>query len=210
MVDIDTATQKRISDAVSVIEAQTSAEIVPMVVKQSTSTGHVPLQVTTMLLLLYFGFSGPEYMRTYLGDNPLWLWLELIILIMLGLAIARIPWVQRRLTPLSDQMRQVNMRAELEFFEAGLDKTAGSTGVLLFLSLFERRAVVLADKNIASQLPPEVWNDVVSLLVSGVGRGDVAKGFIDAIHKTGQLVIPRFPPSPENPNELKDSLIIKN
>jgi putative membrane protein len=204
----------RIEESVRLLESQTSGEIVPMIVHRSTCLGHVPMQVLSFLVLFYlaatisypsFGFLSPVGLET----SVLWIWAELMLLLIGGLALARVPFIARLLTPKADQMRQVHMRAELEFFEAGLQKTAGSTGVLLFISIFERRAVVLADKSIAAQLPPDTWEGVVNLLVKASKRGDLADGFIQAIGKTGELLIPRFPAALTNVNELADQLIIK-
>jgi putative membrane protein len=98
----------------------------------------------------------------------------------------------------------------LEFHAAGLDRTAGATGVLLFVSAAERRAVVLADKTVAEHLSPDAWSGVIDELLRGLRRGDLGQGFVDAILHCGKIIAPLVPPRAGKSNELADALIIKD
>jgi putative membrane protein len=102
------------------------------------------------------------------------------------------------------------MRAEIEFYELGLSETEARTGVLLFVSLMEHRAVVLADQGIAEKLDSEIWNGVVDQMVAGVKRADFAGGMCAGIERCGALLAPHFPAAAENANELRDHLVIKD
>ncbi len=102
------------------------------------------------------------------------------------------------------------MRAEVEFYEHGIGQTQGNTGILLFVSLMEHRAVVLADHSIAEKLDAEIWNEVVELMIDGVKGRDLAGGMRAAILRCGELLSPHFPIDEADANELRDHLIVKD
>ena len=119
-------------------------------------------------------------------------------------------WVQRNLVSRRDREDQVQMRAELEFYESNIKNTKSATGILLFVSLLERRAVVLADSAINEKVQKETWVDVCNTLVSGIRAGSIAKGFCDAINKSQAILTPHFPIQPDDTNELSNNIIIKD
>jgi putative membrane protein len=140
-----------------------------------------------------------------------WVWLAVGWLLSGGLALglSRLDAIQRLLTPRIDQIHQVEMRAEVEFYEHEVGKTKGDTGILLFVSLMEHRAVVLSDRSIAEKLDAEVWQELVDLMIAGVKRGDLAAGMIQAIERCGELLAPHFPIADDDRNELRDHLVVK-
>lgn len=207
-----------IAAAVRQVEVTTNGEIVPMVVKRSIATGHVFPLATLALWALFFGANGPEFLIGHFlvndeGQMPVTAWAVILpalaLLGCVGYALSLLPPVQRWLTASADVERAVLQRAEVEFLEAGLQKTADATGILLLVSVVERRAVVLADRTIAEKLPPDTWQDVVALMLAGLKKGDLGLGFKDAIAKCGELVRPHFPLKGDDRNELSDALRIR-
>jgi putative membrane protein len=111
------------------------------------------------------------------------------------------------LTPGMTKQRRVHRRA-VELFRTGCElKTRGRTGVLLYLSLAERRAEIVADKAIADQVGPEVWGEAMAALVEEVKAGRAGAGMARAVEKIGAVLAPILPPTHDNPNELPDRLI---
>lgn len=200
----------RVEDSIAEAESRTSGEIVPMLVRRSSTVGHVPMLTFTLLLLCVWLGDVAFWFDTWLG-GPHWLSLGLAWLLagVLAVGLSRVDAVQRALTARPDQIQQVEMRAEVEFFEHGIGQTEGSTGILLFVSLMEHRAVVLADRAIAEELDADVWQEVVDLMIQGVRSKDLAEGMSAAIHRCGDLLSPRFPIAPADANELRDHLVIK-
>jgi putative membrane protein len=179
-------------------------------VRRSSTVGHVPLLAFTLLALCLLLFDLAAYGSAWWG-GPHWAWLGLGWLLAAGLALfaSRFDAVQRILTSRLDQTLQVELRAEVEFFENRVGQTRESTGILLFVSLMERRAVVLADRAIAEKLDPGIWQEVIDLKIAGVKRGDLAAGFVEAIGRCGALLTPHFPIRADDTNELRDHLIVK-
>jgi putative membrane protein len=86
-------------------------------------------------------------------------------------------------------------------------KTRGRTGVLLYLSLAERRAEIVADEAIASQVEPEVWGEAMAALIDEVKHGRPGHGMALAVEKIGAVLAPILPPRADNPDELPNRLI---
>ncbi|MBU1242883.1 TPM domain-containing protein [Myxococcota bacterium] len=202
---LDDAARKRLEEAVVRAEKRTSGEIVPMLVQSSAATGHVaPL---LLLLLCTLGLAG-------LDAAGLSTWWSVALLAGLSipatLGLSRIPWLRRLLTTRADLERQVFMRAHLEFLSAGLDRTQGATGVLIFVSWAERRVVVLADRAISDLLPPQTWETVRDALLAGIRRGDTAGGFVAAIDLCADILEKHFPVKADDVDELPNTPIVRS
>ncbi len=206
---IDSAGLERIRAAVQTAELKTSAEIVPMIVERSSAIAHVPNSLF-LLLSLFWVTAMPLISQHFtFGNTVVVEILGFMFAFVLSLLLARVRLVQRLFVPRVDREAQVDDRAELEFFESNIKSTQDSTGILIFVSLLEHRAVVLADKSVAVKYPPETWNEIVNGLLTKIKAGDLAGGFAWAIEKCGDLVAPHFPIKPGDQNELANDLIIK-
>jgi putative membrane protein len=100
-------------------------------------------------------------------------------------------------------------RALRAFHEHGLHRTAAGTGVLVFASLFERRAVILGDHGIDARMGAANWQKAVDALTAGMAKDDPAAGFCDAIALCGAALAEHFPRAAGDAaarNELPDSL----
>lgn len=118
-------------------------------------------------------------------------------------------WMPLRLalTPKGIKLARVRNRA-ISLFKVGTEaKTVGRTGVLLYLSMKEHRAEIVADDSIASKVAPEIWGDAMVALIDQVRAGQPGKGMADAVAQMGIVLAEHFPKGTDNPNELPDRLI---
>lgn len=212
-----------VSDAVARVEKTTSGEIVPMIVRRSSAVGHVRIIVSLswLLLLATLDILG----TTFMAELSVWfyekfgadfshflMWATAIgalLTIPISYYLSRIDSIQRCLTPDSDLDFEVMERAQLEFYWAKLQETKDRTGILIFLSLMERKCVVLADEGISKLLPKETWDDVVKIVIDGIHAGQASEGLSKAVSKCGEILAKHFPPTSQNPNELANHLIVK-
>ncbi|MNT25771.1 hypothetical protein D3C72_1613110 [compost metagenome] len=181
-----------------------------MIVKRSSSVGHVPLTLTLLMLLLIVVLEIPY--SEWLWVRPwVWAWPVVIVVIYaLSHVIAKIHFVQKIFVPEKDEVEQVHQRAQLEFFSNRIHRTQDGTGILIFVSAMEKKAVILADEGIAKKLPPETWDVVLNDLRVHLHKGDWASAYKAAISRSGDLLKTHFPVSGENHNELMNHLIIKD
>jgi len=195
---------------VKAAESKTNGEIIPMIVRRSSSLGHLGLQIYSLFLLLAtFLYIGLDKFSNC--DHAAWIAMGVaVILWPVSELLARVPRLQRLFTLPQDRDWQVHARATLEFHAAGLQKTKGRTGVLIFLSLMERKCVVLADEGIAEKLPDETWVWIVERIIQGIRDGKTGEGLIAGIAECGRILTEHFPAQGAHENEIPNQLIIKD
>jgi putative membrane protein len=218
---------RRIAQAVGVAEATTRGEIVCVVVDEAAGYAEVPLgwAAAGALVLPILALAATEAAGQFDYAFGGWAAAHLaaahaaVVTALTGYALVQcmlfvailvlvsVPPIRRRLTPASLKRAHVRARAMEHFFAQGLDKTREHTGVLIFVSLKDRRAEVLADTGINRKVDPSTWNDVIGDLVAGVRTGKPGDGFVAAIERCGRHLTKHFPAAPGNANELPDALI---
>jgi putative membrane protein len=94
-------------------------------------------------------------------------------------------------------------------FKVGAERrTHGRTGILIYLSLREHRAEIVADEAIASQVAPEVWGEAMAAMLTEIRGGRTADGLIAAVERVGAVLAEHFPRAGNDVNELPDRLIV--
>jgi putative membrane protein len=193
---------KTIENAVKAAELQTSGELVPMIVHRSSVTGHVPVLLLLILGCVFFAFQ--HYTFHWMG------WTLLGSFSIACLFSERSDWLCRWLSSRDDQALQVEQRALQEFHQHRLSHTQKSTGILIFISIMEHRAVVLGDKPIAEKLPQETWDKILDVLVGGIKKRQTIEGLQESIRMCGEVLKVHFPIDRQSDkNELSNQLIIK-
>jgi len=201
-----------IREAVQRAERRTRGEIVPMVVpvsaryRDASYLAGLIVALVTLAALVSVDYGWVRWRWT--GHHPGWMIVGVLAAYALGSFIGRFPRVIRLLISDERMAMKVRLRAERAFYEQGLHKTKEGTGILIFLSLLERRAQILADQAIDARVPPGTWEILVRDLVQGIRADRQTKALCDAIARCGDLLALHFPASGgDNPNELPDELI---
>ena len=201
-----------IREAVQRAERRTRGEIVPMVVpvsaryRDASYLAGLIVALVTLAALVSVDYGWVRWRWT--GHHPGWMIVGVLAAYALGSFIGRFPRVIRLLISNERMAMKVRLRAERAFYEQGLHKTKEGTGILIFLSLLERRAQILADQAIDARVPPGTWEILVRDLVQGIRADRQTKALCDAIARCGDLLALHFPASGgDNPNELPDELI---
>ena len=202
----------RIREAVARAERRTAGEIVPFIVDRSGRyeiavwrgaclAAVVALAGAVIVLRLHGGWG-----LAWLHDAPGPALLMLAAGALGGLATALVPALRRRLAGAARLGRAVRQRAVRAFVEEEVFDTRGRTGVLLFVSLFERRIEVLADVGIHRRLDAAAWPDLVARIRRGIADGRLVDGMVAAIERCGELLEGAgIGVGPDDPNELDDA-----
>lgn len=185
--------RQRIEAAVTKAETLTAGEIVPVLARRSARYGHAPWVAGTLLFCAFAG-SGLSLGRLVLpwGSQAWWL-LDLAVSALGGWLLGKSALLRHALTPRKDREQAVHRAAELAFHRFGLQKARHDAGVLLYVSLLERHAVVLAGPGIHAKAKPGQWDDVCAMLLKGAARRDLAAGFETAIAHTAEHMAEDFP-----------------
>lgn len=196
--------RERVARAVHDAETRSLGQIVPVVVERSGRYPEVPWMAGVLMGALATAIAGISGLGVTAWELPL----VQVGAGLVGAALSRLGPVKRLLAGRGEMEAAVRSRAGQAFLENGLTSTAHGTGVLVFASLLERRAVVLGDHGIHGKMGDEGWRQGVDALVAGIGRDDPAAGFCDAIVVIGAKLAEHFPrpPGESVPNELPDEL----
>ena len=222
MTPISEGDRARVAEAVAKAEAASDGEIVTIVAPRSDAYHDVALHYAVLLMLFVPAFwaFAPQSLVDWaasllLGWNAelnrelimLYLFVKLAGTFLFVRVLLAYRPLRLALTPGNTKSRRVHRKA-VELFRASCElKTRGRTGVLLYLSLAERRAEIVADEAIASKVAPEVWGEAMAALIDEVKRGRPGDGMVLAVEKIGAVLAPILPPRAENPNELPNRLI---
>ena len=221
-VYLTAAEHTQVSQAVSKAEDETAGEIVTIVADRSDGYTDVALcwAIAASFLAMVIYASIPEF---YL-DNIDWLfdnwqseWTNrevLGIALVIGvlkfvgvMLLMLIPKVKFLLIPGRIRTERVHKRAT-NFFKVGAERrTHGRTGVLIFLSMREHRAEILADESVAKKVDAEVWGDAMEALLLNIKQGKIADGMVAAVEQVGIVLAEHFPRHEDDQNELPDRLI---
>jgi putative membrane protein len=214
--------RERIAAAVTAAEAQSAGEIVTIITPGSDPYRDVGLAwaITAAFLALIALEFTPAF-TLGLIERALGLWgqqwtpqsvlgvaLSAAAFAFLAMALL-MEWRPFRLalTPSPIKHARVHARA-LTCFRVGAEsRTTGHTGILIYVSLAERRAEIIADQAIASKVAPEVWGDAMAALLSGIRSGAAGDGMVGAVELVGQVLAQHFPRADDDANELPDRLI---
>ena len=200
----------RIDEHIHQAEKNTIGEIVVMVVSDSY---HYPMADVVggaifavplaLILLPYIGGL------LWAGMDNVWIFIGLFVILfaIFSHIIKRIHWLKRLFISTSELKTEVKEATEKEFFSQGLYRTREETGILIFISVFERQVWVLADRGINEKLPSDTWQDVVKLIVDGIKERRQVDAICQAIDQIGQILKKHFPASIDNPDELKGVII---
>lgn len=213
--------RNRVTAAVTAAEAETDGEIVTVVAQSSDSYHDVALHWTLLAMLLVIALLAtfPRAVDAIHALVDPWspvvtnraaLTIALFlaaITFLIGRAVFAWRPLRLALTPRATKARRVRARA-LAIFRASAEKrTIGATGVLLYLSLAEHRAEIIAEAAIHDRVPHETWGAAMAALIGPLKQGRVADGMAAAVAQIGQVLAAHFPRSDGDTNELPDRLI---
>jgi putative membrane protein len=194
---------ERIANAIRDAESRTSGEIIAVVAPESSSYLYVPFMWAALAALLV---PWPLIFFTWMPVLKIYL-IQLIVF----LALLLMFWSRRmrmKLTPKRIRDSRAHRRAVEQFLAQNLHTTKSRTGVLIFVSVAERYAEILADTGIDAKVPKGTWQQIVDEMTRLIGDGRATDGFVHAVQEVGKHLAKHVPPGSEDPNELPDHLII--
>ena len=202
----------KIREAIARAESGNAGEIVPYLVGRVDDYDEARWRGAILCALLMALLAGAayHYAAFWGGAEALWITLPAMIGAGLGYMLAGLPIIGRVLL-MSDAIdRRVQWRAESAFLEESLFSTRERTGILIFIAIYEHRAVILADEGINQAVPVGMWQELVDDLVNGIHDGRPVEALCDAIeHCARVLQEHHVEKRPDDRNELIDGLRIR-
>ena len=200
----------RVTEAVKEAEKVTAGEIVVMIISASY---HYPMAnvigaaVFSLPLALIFTTLTGEWL--WIGGQNMWLFLGYLVVLffLFHELIKRTPWIKRGFITERQIQEEVEEAATTQFFNQGLYRTRDETGVLVLISVFERKVWVLADRGINAKVQAGQWDDIVKMIVDGIKQNRQTDAICEAVDKIADLLKTHFPIKPDDRDELKNLII---
>lgn len=202
--------KEKIKTAVKAAEKQTSGEIVPMVV---TASHHYPMAAVTgaailslPLSLILTPFIGG---RLWLGHQNMWILIAvfIILFVLFQALIQRVHRLKRIFISDKEMDAEVREAAFTAFYREGLYRTLDETGVLIFISVFEHKVWVIADRGINEKISKDQWQQIVDHIVDGIRQKRQGESICEAVHRVADLLKLNFPIKHDDADELENLII---
>ncbi len=219
---------EKIKDAVRSAEMNTSGEIAIMVVDRSDSyreaetlgavllSGLLALLAEVLIEYSVISVASPDW--TFAGHKgslfflygiSIWTYIPIVFLLYFPAKVIfrrypllKLPFVGRK--RIDEAVRERAVRA---FYEKGLYKTRDETGVLIFISLMERKVWILGDRGINRKIPHSGWKEFARSLSMGVREDNVCAALCSVIENLGRELAVHFPKKADDANELSDEVL---
>jgi len=202
--------QEQVTSVVHKMERTTSGEIVPMIVSKShdyqMTTVFCSIFLCIPLSLLLTGLIGP---LIWLGQSNIWLFLSFgtVSFAFLYSLAKRSSRITRLFLNPKEAEQKVREGALATFYAEKLHKTADENGILLYISVLEQKAWILADAGINKRIDAREWDSVVAALTAGIKGGKRCQAICEAIRRTGEILQTHFPHQRNDRDELHNLII---
>lgn len=195
--------RKRVAEAVADVERQTAAEIVVAVRRRSGHYRDADLALGGVLAfaaLLVIVFHPMPFASEQIP-------VDVGVAFAFGaLLSANVSAVRRLLVTRARKDEAVRVAARAAFYDMGIARTRGRTGILLFVSIFERRVEVVADTGVPVDAIAE-WRNVVAA-IDAAGRAADLEQLVAAMKTMAPPLAAALPIQPDDVDELPNEPVV--
>ncbi len=221
MLKLSEQDHARVTAAIAAAEEKSDGEIIAITADQSDAYHDVGLHYAVLVLFLVLAFFAAMPGQLVAWHERLHGWSaepghrELLMLLLIFallkflvvLFLMKWPPLRVALTPGATKPRRVRRRAVMLFKTGGERRTIGRTGILIYLSMRERRAEIIGDEAITAVITPDTWGEAMAALITEVKAGRPGDGIVAAVELIGAVLAEHFPKTSTDTNEIPDKLI---
>jgi len=210
--------RKRIADAIAKAERKTSAEIVAVV---ATASGRYDraediVGFLVALLAVVVGWltcptfhSQSAWGTGHSISGLIAVLITMVVGFVAGSALASwVPALRLPFIPKKEMEAEVDRAAQAAFMSSRIRKTDHATGILLFVSFFEHRVVVLPDDGVVEKLPGYDWGKLCDAIVSHARAKRHTQALEEAIANCGEILGEVLPRQHDDGDELSNELVL--
>ena len=194
----------RVAAAITAIEKKTSAEVVVSMRPASGSYLHADLlagAVSSLAYLCVFLYHPEPFDFTYFPFE------QALCFVLFALACSRLAPLRRVLAGRRARERNVELAAKVMFVDRGITKTRGRTGVLVYLSVFERDVSVVLDVGLdVARLGEPYTRALEELRAAGARRSGSIDDFVKALDAVGAALAAAYPIEDDDVDELSNEV----
>jgi putative membrane protein len=191
----------RIAAAIRAAERRTAGEIVCVLARRSSDYSYV-----STLWAAFLALAAPWLLILSTSLSVRAILSAQIIVFILAATVFSWPPLRFALTPTPVKRARAHRAAVEQFFTRGVSATSDRTGVLIFVSLAERYARIVADEGVAAKISNDEWRVALNVLRENMSAGAIADGFVLAIDECARLLSRHVPPG--GGGELPDKIYV--
>lgn len=222
--------KKEIESTIEAVEKSTAGELVVMTVNSSSDyknisyiAGFFASSALSMLIMRIIPFIIPESLLKILIKRPFLLTdefgyilnfgiiyyflLTVVLFIPLFILFNKYKNLIINFVPDKVKLTLVEEKALKEFYAKGIYKTKDKTGILILLSLLERKVYILSDKGIYEKISQDRLNRYAKTISTGIKNKNGKNALIEVLNDMGKILAEHFPIKPEDTNELSNSVV---
>jgi putative membrane protein len=201
---------ERIKLAVKAAESKISGEIVPVFVERSGTyeianyrAGAVFAAIAFLKIIII-----DTWFPAFAVYDPFWIFVLVAGAGILGALLAKYVDPIRKLFLNSIHLDLSTSRAaQAAFLSQEVFNTSQRTGIMIFISFFEHKVIVMADSGISKVVPQQEWDALVERIIANIRQGKLVDGIEGAIKRCGEILLEKgFLITPDDINELGDDL----
>jgi len=207
--------KKTIAEAVKNAEKNTGGEIVAAVIPESSDYAFYELLfaiaagMIIYIVLIFYSTRLHTLLDSIFWSDSVYLLPSAMMIISFAAGtmfyfIAQFPVIDRLVISKKSMEKKVRSNALRFFVESGICDTMDRTGVLLFISVLERRVELIADNGINNKVAPDTWDRIVSSMIRGIKEKRISEAIVEAVNEIGEILAEHVPPRENDINEIAD------
>jgi len=194
--------KQSISKSIEILESKSSAELVAVVTKRSTSYKYASSVMSIILVCLISLFSLFFDISTFFLIQ-----IQILMFLLLHFVFEKYNNLVLFLLPSFYKKNIARNYAQTQFINLKLNKTKTKHALMFFVSIDEKYVEIITDENISSKISNEFWQEIVDEFIKDVKNGDLSGGYLKAINSCSIYLIKEFPIKNDDENELPNEVI---
>jgi uncharacterized membrane protein len=197
----------QIEQAITEFESVVDFELVPVITEKSSYTEHIGRMIA--LILFIFSVISIDYFFQDSWDSKTpYYFSAVLVSLILSVWLDKIYFINRIFISKAERSRQSHEKAQRIFFLKHLNELQRHNSLVLFISIMERKIIILPDPRLKMQGLAEMQNKLIGLLQAEFKKGEFEAGFLKAISFLKAELAPHFPKNKQNTdNEVPNKLI---
>ena len=187
------------------IENSSLVEVVAMIKPKSGNYHDISFFAGAIVLFLtytFFMFAPPVF------DVYLIYFLTVASFLVAYSAVEFIQPIKRILTGKKRKNKNTEIYARAIFQKGGIRHTKEKIGILIYVSLFEKKVEIIADRGAETSIPEEDWAKIDKGFQNIFNSSDLPAAFLNQIKSCKEIFSKYIPSSEDDINELPDDLDI--
>ncbi len=206
-MDIKKINSAKIESAITDFENNVDFELVPVIAEKSSYVEHIGWMISLILIIFFIGTIDLFFQNSWASKT--WYYVAApFVAVIIGIALDKSDWIDRFFISQRERTRQVHEKAQRVFFLKHLHELKKHNSLVLFISLMERKIVILPDPRMKLAGVSELQQKLITLIQTEFKKGRYEEGFLKAIAFLKSELAPHFPKKDKTTtNEVANKLI---